>query len=259
MRSGPRLSELRTFSKASIVEGVGTTAQTGIADGRTPAAPTPGGAAPGSVPEAPATAPDGATTPEAAVHDARACLAADEVTSGPCNAAAGARDDLTWLLHRCAQRMRGALDEAARERGLNGARDWIVLSAIAAGPRQTQLALAQALGLDKTTMTSLLDRLESAGLVTRYQDSRDRRARDGQPPAARADRRPRPGRGSRALPVQRGRAAGAAGDAQQAGGGPGGRPEGHRLLHVADKANRVLGFSNPGTRSRGAVLDPQLA
>jgi MarR family transcriptional regulator, organic hydroperoxide resistance regulator len=73
--------------------------------------------------------------------------------------------------------MRGALDEAAREHGLNGARDWIVLSAIAAGPRQTQLALAQSLGLDKTTMTSLLDRLESAGLVTRYQDSRDRRAR----------------------------------------------------------------------------------
>jgi MarR family transcriptional regulator, organic hydroperoxide resistance regulator len=157
---------------------VGTTAQTGIADGRTPAAATPGGTAPGSVtPQAPATAPDDRTAPEAAVHDARACLAAIDLTSGPCNAAAGAKNDLTWLLHRCAQRMRGALDEAAREHGLNGARDWIVLSAIAAGPRQTQLALAQSLGLDKTTMTSLLDRLESAGLVTRYHDNRDRRAR----------------------------------------------------------------------------------
>jgi MarR family transcriptional regulator, organic hydroperoxide resistance regulator len=131
------------------VKGVGTTAQTGT----------------------------GATTPGAAVHDARSCLAADDLTSGPCNAAAGAKDDLTWLLHRCAQRMRGALDEAARQHGLNGARDWIVLSAIAVGPRQTQLALAQSLGLDKTTMTSLLDRLESAGLLIRYQDSRDRRAR----------------------------------------------------------------------------------
>ena len=99
------------------------------------------------------------------------------ITGGPCGAMAGAKGDLTWLLHRCAQRMRGALDEAAREHGLSGARDWIVLSAIAAGPRQTQLALAHSLGLDKTTMTSLLDRLESAGLVTRYQDSRDRRAR----------------------------------------------------------------------------------
>jgi DNA-binding MarR family transcriptional regulator len=151
-----RLSEPGTFAKVGIVEAVETTAQTGIA---------------------PATAPDGLTTPEAAVHDAGACLAAIDLTSGPCNAAAGAKNDLTWLLHRCAQRMRGALDEAAREHGLNGARDWIVLSAIAAGPRQTQLALAQSLGLDKTTMTSLLDRLESAGLVTRYQDNRDRRAR----------------------------------------------------------------------------------
>lgn len=159
------------------MEGMGTTARTDIAGGQTPAAPTPGSTAPGSaVTEAAAIAPAGAT-PGKAMHDARACLAADDLTSGPCNAAAGAKDDLTWLLHRCAQRMRGAFDEAAREHGLNGARDWIVLSAIAAGPRQTQLALAHSLGLDKTTMTSLLDRLESAGLVTRYQDSRDRRAR----------------------------------------------------------------------------------
>jgi DNA-binding MarR family transcriptional regulator len=129
---------------------VGTTAQTGIADGQ-------------------------AAGP--AAHDAPACLVADDLSGGPCAAVAGAQDDLTWLLHRCAQRMRGALDEAAREHGLSGARDWIVLSAIAAGPRQTQLALAQSLGLDKTTMTSLLDRLEAAGLVTRDQDSRDRRAR----------------------------------------------------------------------------------
>ena len=129
---------------------VGTTAQTGIAGGQ-------------------ATAP--------AAHDAPACLASADLSAGPCTDAAGARSDLTWLLHRCAQRMRGALDEAARAHGLSGARDWIVLSAIAEGPRQTQLALAHSLGLDKTTMTSLLDRLEAAGLVTRVQDSRDRRAR----------------------------------------------------------------------------------
>ena len=130
---------------------VRTTAQRGIADG---------------------------TAPATAVDDASPCLAADHLAAGPCGAAtAGARGDLTWLLHRCAQRMRGALDESAREHGLSGARDWIVLSAIAVGPRQTQLALAHSLGLDKTTMTSLLDRLEAAGLVTREQDSRDRRAR----------------------------------------------------------------------------------
>jgi DNA-binding MarR family transcriptional regulator len=85
--------------------------------------------------------------------------------------------DLTWLLHRAAQRMRAALDEAARGHGLAGARDWLVLSAVADGPRQTQLALAHTLGLDKTTLTSLLDRLETRGLITRAADSRDRRAR----------------------------------------------------------------------------------
>ncbi len=123
-----------------------------------------------------------------------ACLAASDpcgvAASDPCasatpaEAAAAAaivsdsdRPDLTWLLHRAAQHMRVGLDEAAREHGLTGARDWIVLSALAAGPRQTQLSLAQSLGLDKTTMTSLLDRMEARGLITRSIDRHDRRAR----------------------------------------------------------------------------------
>src|SRR5262245_48418383 len=74
-------------------------------------------------------------------------------------------EDLTWLLHRGAQRLRTALDEVAHELGLSGARDWIVLTALVAGPARTQLALGHELGLDKTTMTLLLDRLTSAGLV----------------------------------------------------------------------------------------------
>jgi hypothetical protein len=91
-----------------------------------------------------------------------ACLAA---ANDPCGAATAAvsdpdRRDLTWLLHRAAQHMRAGLDEAARAHGLTGARDWIVLSALAAGPPQTQLALAQ-----------------SRGLITRATDSHDRRAR----------------------------------------------------------------------------------
>jgi MarR family transcriptional regulator, organic hydroperoxide resistance regulator len=87
------------------------------------------------------------------------------------------RPDLTWLLHRAAQNMRIALDEAARAHGLTGARDWMVLSALSTGPRQTQLALAHSLGLDKTTMTALLDRMEARGLIVRRTDSHDRRAR----------------------------------------------------------------------------------
>jgi DNA-binding MarR family transcriptional regulator len=106
---------------------------------------------------------------------AEPCLAA---AGDPCAAAANAdRPDLTWLLHRAAQHMRAGLDEAAKAHGLSGARDWIVLSALAAGPRQTQLALGHSLGVDKTTMTSLLDRMEARGLITRSTDRHDRRAR----------------------------------------------------------------------------------
>ena len=56
-------------------------------------------------------------------------------------------------------------------------RDWIVLSALIAEPGRTQLALGHALGLDKTTLTSLLDRLETNGLIVRSLDPEDRRAR----------------------------------------------------------------------------------
>jgi DNA-binding MarR family transcriptional regulator len=85
--------------------------------------------------------------------------------------------DLTWLLHRAAQRMRAALDQVARAQGLTGVRDWIVLSALIAQPGRTQLALGHALGLDKTTLTSLLDRLEASDLIIRSLDPHDRRAR----------------------------------------------------------------------------------
>src|SRR6202451_2637963 len=60
--------------------------------------------------------------------------------------------DLTWLLHRAAQRMRAALDQVAMAHGLSGVRDWIVLSALIAEPGRTQLALRHAPGLDKNTL-----------------------------------------------------------------------------------------------------------
>src|ERR1700742_3637572 len=85
--------------------------------------------------------------------------------------------DLTWLLHRAAQRMRAALDQVAQTCGLTGVRDWIVLAALTAEPGRTQLALAHDLGLDKTTLTSLLDRPEAHGRVVRRVDPHGRRAR----------------------------------------------------------------------------------
>lgn len=91
--------------------------------------------------------------------------------------------DLTWLLHRAAQRMRIAMDEQAERQGIQ-ARDYIVLSALAIRADLTQLELARALGLDKTTLMFQLDGLEEKGMVVRRPDSRDRRSRIPQATAA---------------------------------------------------------------------------
>ena len=84
--------------------------------------------------------------------------------------------EITWLLHRAAQRLRSATGEQAEKHGIQ-LRDYIVLSALDKTPNLTQVELAKALGLDKTTLMSQLDRLERTGLVVRHSDPRDRRAR----------------------------------------------------------------------------------
>ena len=84
--------------------------------------------------------------------------------------------EITWLLHRAAQRMRSATGEEAEKHGLQ-LRDYIVMSALDLTPNLTQGELGKELGLDKTTLMSQLDRLEGMGLVVRRSDPRDRRAR----------------------------------------------------------------------------------
>jgi DNA-binding MarR family transcriptional regulator len=88
----------------------------------------------------------------------------------------GPDSELTWLLHRAAQRLHTAVGAAAARHGLT-LRDHIVLSALDKTQGLTQIELGQALGVDKTTMVAELDRLEKAGLIERKADSRDRRAR----------------------------------------------------------------------------------
>jgi DNA-binding MarR family transcriptional regulator len=58
-----------------------------------------------------------------------------------------------------------------------GPRGYQVLAAATRGEPESQLALAQHLGVDRTVMTYLLDDLESAGLIERRPDPADRRAR----------------------------------------------------------------------------------
>src|ERR1700722_20471514 len=83
----------------------------------------------------------------------------DWTAPGSTSVGPSADSEITWLLHRAAQRMRSATGEQAEKHGIQ-LRDYIVLSA-----------------LDKTTLMSQLDRLERTGLVVRHSDPRDRRTR----------------------------------------------------------------------------------
>ncbi|GAB7102006.1 hypothetical protein JCM4814A_03200 [Streptomyces phaeofaciens JCM 4814] len=82
--------------------------------------------------------------------------------------------DLNWLLHRVAASLGSAQNEVARRHGL-GIRDYVVLRTVASGAPTSQLALGKDLGLGKTTLTAVLDRLEGAGLVLRRPAAGDRR------------------------------------------------------------------------------------
>ncbi len=84
--------------------------------------------------------------------------------------------DLNWLLHRVGAVLGSAQDEVARRHGL-GIRGYVVLRTIAQSEGSSQLALGRDLGLDKTTLTAVLDRLEEAGLILRRPAPGDRRAR----------------------------------------------------------------------------------
>ena len=85
--------------------------------------------------------------------------------------------DLTFLLHAAADRMVVEIDRAAVELGLNDVRDWLVLAALDDGTARTQLELSRMICIDKTTLITVLDRLEQQGFVVRDADPADRRVR----------------------------------------------------------------------------------
>jgi DNA-binding MarR family transcriptional regulator len=84
--------------------------------------------------------------------------------------------DMSWLLHRAAQRLADAVQAEAARHGI-GMRAQLILSSLAQGGGRTQLALGADLAVDKTTLTTELDRLEGCGLIQRRPDPRDRRVR----------------------------------------------------------------------------------
>jgi DNA-binding MarR family transcriptional regulator len=84
--------------------------------------------------------------------------------------------DLGALFARITRRLVDAERPLLAELGLS-MWGYIALSHLAHAPAGTQLALAQAIGYDKTRLIGLLDELEADGLITRTPDPADRRAR----------------------------------------------------------------------------------
>ena len=89
---------------------------------------------------------------------------------------AGLGDDFGWLLARAVRAYLGAAADVTEDLP-GGLRGHQLLRAVARGCPATQLALASALGFDRTVVTYLVDDLEKAGLVERLLDPADRRVR----------------------------------------------------------------------------------
>lgn len=92
--------------------------------------------------------------------------------TGPSPVAVDLGQSLTALLRRYIDGAHDALEQMP-----GGPRGFQVLSVAAEGTCGNQATIAEALGLDRTVVTYLVDDLESAGLVERRPDPADRRAR----------------------------------------------------------------------------------
>jgi DNA-binding MarR family transcriptional regulator len=86
------------------------------------------------------------------------------------------REDLGAMFARITRRLIDAERPLLDAHGLS-MWGYIALARLARGPAETQLALAAAIGHDKTRLIAVLDALEADGLITREPDPGDRRAR----------------------------------------------------------------------------------
>jgi DNA-binding MarR family transcriptional regulator len=85
-------------------------------------------------------------------------------------------DTIGYLLKHAQQRFQEIQRQALTPLRLDGRLLAVLITAGHAGPCQ-QLRLAEKLGVDRTTMVDLVDRLEALGFVERHADPNDRRAR----------------------------------------------------------------------------------
>jgi DNA-binding MarR family transcriptional regulator len=97
-------------------------------------------------------------------------------TTVPSRPVEGVRADLGWALGLVFRAYIKTVGAALSDIP-GGPRGYQVLSAAVHDMPDSQLALAQRLGVDRTVMTYLLDDLNTAGLIERQRDPLDRRAR----------------------------------------------------------------------------------
>ena len=83
--------------------------------------------------------------------------------------------DLAWLLDRASHAVTNELAAALEREGLSPRMRCVLTTAMQG--ELTQIEIARAVGLDKTTMVVTLDELERRGLAERRPSSTDRRAR----------------------------------------------------------------------------------
>ncbi|UFS94750.1 MarR family winged helix-turn-helix transcriptional regulator [Nocardia huaxiensis] len=86
-----------------------------------------------------------------------------------------AEGELSHAISRVARLHRGTAGQLLREMGLYPGQELLLMRLWEAGP-QRQTELIQLLGLDPSTVTRMVQRLEQAGFVTRRPHPEDRRA-----------------------------------------------------------------------------------
>lgn len=86
------------------------------------------------------------------------------------------RAPLGYLIHELARLMKRRFEEEARAHGITLSQ-WRALGHVAQVEGITQVALAQGIDADPMTVSGILDRLEKRGLIERYPDPTDSRAK----------------------------------------------------------------------------------
>jgi MarR family transcriptional regulator for hemolysin len=81
---------------------------------------------------------------------------------------------LGFLLHEVARLLRKRFEQVARDFGLTRSQ-WQALAYLARNEGINQSGLAELLEIEPITLSRILDRLESCGLVERHRDRSDRR------------------------------------------------------------------------------------